>query len=99
MNANLKGIDAYICEFPEEVRVILEQIRSTILEAAPKATEAIKYGMPTFVFNGNLVHFAAFKIILVSIQLHQELNLLIRNCPFTNRVKDQFSSQLINQSL
>ncbi len=61
MNANLKGIDAYICEFPEEVRVILEQIRSTILEAAPKATEAIKYGMPTFVFNGNLVHFAAFK--------------------------------------
>ena len=27
----------------------------------PEAKEAIKYGMPTFVLNGNLVHFAAFK--------------------------------------
>jgi len=36
-------------------------MRSIIRKAAPKATEAIKYGMPTFVFHGNLVHFAACK--------------------------------------
>ena len=30
-------------------------------KAAPKAEEAIKYSIPTFTLNGNLVHFAAFK--------------------------------------
>jgi len=54
-------INAYISEFPEEIRVILKQIRKTIQQTAPEAKEAIKYGMPTFVLNGNLVHFAAFK--------------------------------------
>ena len=32
-----------------------------IRSAAPDAEEALKYGIPTFVLNGNLVHFAAFK--------------------------------------
>ncbi|MES2689714.1 MAG: DUF1801 domain-containing protein, partial [Bacteroidota bacterium] len=39
----------------------LEQIRAAIQKAAPSATEAIKYGMPTFVLKGNLIHFAAYK--------------------------------------
>jgi uncharacterized protein YdhG (YjbR/CyaY superfamily) len=43
------------------VREILRQIRATIAKAAPDAEEAIKYQVPTFVLNGNLVHFAAFK--------------------------------------
>lgn len=54
-------IDEYIAGFPDDVQEILKQIRATVTEAAPGATEAIKYGIPTFVFNGNLVHFAAFK--------------------------------------
>ncbi len=54
-------IDAYIAGFPEEVQAILQQIRRTIHETAPEATEAISYGMPTFKLNGNLVHFGAFK--------------------------------------
>ena len=33
----------------------------TIREAAPDAEETIKYQMPTFTLDGNLVHFAAFK--------------------------------------
>lgn len=56
-----KDIDAYIATFPEDVQVILEKIRKTIHEAAPDATEAISYQMPTFKLNGNLVHFAAYK--------------------------------------
>lgn len=55
------GIDQYIAEFPEPVRVALEQVRATIKAAAPDAEEAIKYQLPTFVLNGNLVHFGAFK--------------------------------------
>lgn len=54
-------IDAYIAGFPEGVRELLEQMRITIRKAAPGAEEVINYGIPTFVLNGNLVHFAAFK--------------------------------------
>ena len=54
-------IDEYIAGFPQEVQGILEQIRRTIHEAAPEATEAISYQMPTFKLYGNLVHFAAFQ--------------------------------------
>jgi uncharacterized protein YdhG (YjbR/CyaY superfamily) len=55
------SIDAYIAGFPKEVQVILEKIRGIVREAAPEAQEAIKYQIPTFVLNGNLVHFAAFQ--------------------------------------
>lgn len=43
------------------MQTALEQVRAAIKKAAPEATEAIKYAMPTFVLNGNLVHFAAYK--------------------------------------
>ncbi len=54
-------IDDYIAGFPPDVQEILQQVRRTIQEAAPEAEEAIKYQIPTFVLNGNLIHFAAFK--------------------------------------
>lgn len=54
-------IDAYIGSFPADVQAILKKIRATIGKAAPEAEEAIGYRIPTFVLNGNLVHYAAFK--------------------------------------
>lgn len=57
----LQSIDAYITAFPNDVQEILQKIRTTIKEAAPDAEEAIKYQLPTFTMNGNLVHFGAFK--------------------------------------
>jgi uncharacterized protein YdhG (YjbR/CyaY superfamily) len=56
-----EDIDSYIADFPEDIQKRLEEVRATIKKAAPKAEEAIKYAIPTFVLNGNLVHFAAFK--------------------------------------
>lgn len=56
-----KTIDEYISRFPEDVRLILTQIRTVIKESAPGAVEKISYQMPTFYLKGNLVHFAAFK--------------------------------------
>ncbi len=56
-----KDIDGYIADFPKDIQQILKQIRATIKKAAPKAEEAIKYAIPTFILNGNLVHFAAYK--------------------------------------
>ncbi len=55
------GIDEYIAAFPADVQKLLESIRGTIRKAAPKAEETIKYAMPTFILNGNLIHFAAYK--------------------------------------
>src|SRR6266702_2038385 len=48
------SIDEYIAAFPQAVR-------ATIKASAPEAEERISYQMPTFVLNGNLVHFAALK--------------------------------------
>lgn len=59
--ASPKNIDEYIAGFPQDVQEILEQIRTTIRKAAPDAEETIKYGIPTFLLAGNLVHFGAFK--------------------------------------
>ncbi len=56
-----KTIDDYIAGFPPEVQEILRKVRQTVRDAAPDAQEAIRYRIPTFVLNGNLVHFAAFK--------------------------------------
>lgn len=56
-----ENIDAYIAGFPQEVQTALEQVRAAVKKAAPEATETIKYAMPTFMLNGNLVHFAAYK--------------------------------------
>lgn len=61
MNTSIKTIDEYISVFPSPIQELLQQIRITIQEEAPDATEAISYAMPTFKLHGNLVHFAAFK--------------------------------------
>lgn len=53
-------IDEYIETFPEEIQKKLREIRQTIHETAPEATEAISYQMPTFKLNGNLVHFSGY---------------------------------------
>ena len=55
------NIDDYIEGFPKETQVILKKVRRAIAKAAPKAEEAIAYGIPTFRLNGNLVHFGGFK--------------------------------------
>ncbi len=54
-------VDDYIALFKPEIQERLSQVRQVIREAAPEAEETINYKMPTYVLNGNLVHFAAFE--------------------------------------
>lgn len=56
-----QDIDAYIAAQPPGVRPLLQKVRATIAKAAPGATEAMKYRLPTFVLHGSLVHFGAFQ--------------------------------------
>src|SRR5215472_10962692 len=41
------SVEDYIGSFPADVQVALEQVRRTILDAAPAARETISYHMPT----------------------------------------------------
>lgn len=55
-------IDAYIAKSAEFARPILERLREIVHEACPQAEEAIKWGMPTFLYNGGILcGMAAFK--------------------------------------
>jgi uncharacterized protein YdhG (YjbR/CyaY superfamily) len=55
-------VDSYIKSFPENVQVLLYQIRSAIKENAPDADESIAYRMPAYKTNGKpLVYFAGFR--------------------------------------
>jgi uncharacterized protein YdhG (YjbR/CyaY superfamily) len=55
------SVDEYINSVPEDLQKLLKLVRKTIKEVAPEANEKISYGVPTFTFHGNLVHYAAFK--------------------------------------
>ena len=59
--AKYTDIDSYIACFPQETQLILKKIRETIKKAAPEAKETISYGIPTFTFYGNLVHFGGYE--------------------------------------
>jgi uncharacterized protein YdhG (YjbR/CyaY superfamily) len=57
----VKTVEKYLSLFPEHQRKELEKIRKAIKDAAPKAEEAISYGMPGYKLNGVLVYFGGFK--------------------------------------
>lgn len=61
MDTSIENVESYIATFPKETQKLLEQIRQTIRSVAPTATEKIGYRIPTFVLNGNLVHYAGYK--------------------------------------
>ena len=61
MNTAVNTIDEYIAGFPASTQEMLNKMRAVIRKAAPKAVEKIGYGIPTFVWHGNLVHFGGFK--------------------------------------
>ena len=55
-----KTVDEYIKAFSGATQKILQQVRKTIKEAAPKAEEVISYNMPAYKQDGMLVFFAAY---------------------------------------
>ncbi|MDY0102271.1 MAG: DUF1801 domain-containing protein [Lentimicrobium sp.] len=61
MDTSIQTIDEYILQFAPETQTLLQKVRETIQQTAPQTKEAIKYAMPTFVMQGNLLHFAAHK--------------------------------------
>lgn len=57
-----KNTDEHILSFPPATQKILQQIRATIKKVAPKAEEALSYGIPVFNLNDSyLIYFAGYK--------------------------------------
>ena len=54
-------VKAYFDGFGLEVQERLHQIRNLVIQMLPEVEEDIRYGIPTFIYHGNLVHYAAFK--------------------------------------
>ncbi len=62
MSETISVIDAYIAAVDPSRQALLQELRAIIRSNAPsETTETLNYGMPTFRYNGNLMHFAAFK--------------------------------------
>jgi uncharacterized protein YdeI (YjbR/CyaY-like superfamily) len=62
MTANDSRIDAYIENAPSFAQPILNYIRQTVHELCPQSQETIKWGMPHFIYKGELMcGMAAFK--------------------------------------
>jgi uncharacterized protein YdhG (YjbR/CyaY superfamily) len=55
-----KNVDEYIKRFPKATQNYLNQMRTAINKAAPKAEEGISYKMPSYKLNGVLVYFAGY---------------------------------------
>jgi len=55
-----KNVDEYLSAVPADQRKVLQQLRRTIKEAAPRAEEVISYQVPTYKYFGPVVVFAAF---------------------------------------
>jgi uncharacterized protein YdhG (YjbR/CyaY superfamily) len=57
------NVDDYLGALPEDRRVVMEQLRQAVNDAAPDATETIAYGMPALRSHGGqfLVSYASYK--------------------------------------
>lgn len=54
-------VDAYIAAAPKAAQPHLRRLRTLITAEAPKAEEGISYRMPSYMYQGRLLYFAAFK--------------------------------------
>jgi len=54
------SVDSYLSSLPPAVKAALEDLRAAIKAAAPQAQEIISYRIPTYKYQGSLVHFMAF---------------------------------------
>lgn len=55
------SIKSFIASEEPEIRAELKKLYAIIKKAAPKASEKLAWGMPTFYQEGNLIHFCSFQ--------------------------------------
>jgi uncharacterized protein YdhG (YjbR/CyaY superfamily) len=62
MAETFASVDDYIASFPDDVQVVLQEVRRLVHSVAPDAEESISYNLPTLKLDGRpLVYFAGWK--------------------------------------
>lgn len=62
MTEQFTTIDQYVGSFPEDVQIVLQEVRRRIRNVVPAAGETISYRIPAMTLKGrHLVYFAAWK--------------------------------------
>ena len=57
-----KTYEEYCLDFPEETKIILENLKNFIQNLLPESELCINYGIPTFKMKGkNAIHFGGFR--------------------------------------
>jgi uncharacterized protein YdhG (YjbR/CyaY superfamily) len=59
--AESEEVSAYIAGFEGAARERLMELRAICRKVLPEAREKLAYGMPTYFYGGNVIHFAGFK--------------------------------------
>ncbi len=80
-------VDDYLAALPGEARAALQDLRATIRAAAPEADEGISYRVPTYRYQGPLVHFAAFK---------NHCSLIVASAPVVERFRSELDGHEIS---
>jgi len=57
----MQTVEEYIAAQPDSVQPYLRQVRDAIRAALPDVQEGIKWKMPTYWHEHNIIHFAAYK--------------------------------------
>ena len=60
MRSAAKDVDDYIASAPDCTRAILVKLRRIFQQASPKLEEAIKWGVPCYVYKGPVGGFSAY---------------------------------------
>ena len=59
--AKFSSVDGYIAAAPDDAQPHLRRLRQIINSAAPKAKEALSYGIPFYEYHGRLIYFAGYR--------------------------------------
>lgn len=87
--SDAERVGSYMAALPEDQRRSLQQLRLTLMAAAPGAIDAISYSMPALRLNGRvLVYYAAFK---------NHLSLFPASGAVIDRLRDQLGSHAVTK--
>ena len=69
------AVDEWFETYDNPQAPLVQEVRSLILNASPKVTEAIKWQAPTFVYRGNIASFYPKSKAHASLMFHQGASL------------------------
>ena len=71
---DFKSVDDYVATHPQDVRAVLQRVRSTIRKALPGAEEVISYQIPAYKLHGGAVHLLRrLEAALLALSRHDRL--------------------------